>query len=113
MRSLVLASVASLLAFAVACGGNSPEPATPSTEAPAAAPAASAATASTAAAPLVAPGEAKVGDKSLCPVSGEEFTIDANSPKYEYKGKTYYFCCSGCDKKFQKEPEKYLGKLAK
>ncbi len=28
----------------------------------------------------------------------------------EYKGKTIYFCMSGCKEKFDKEPEKYLGK---
>jgi len=26
----------------------------------------------------------------------------------EYRGKTYYFCCEGCAKKFADEPEKYL-----
>ena len=36
-----------------------------------------------------------------------EFTAD--SPKVEYKGKAYYFCCTGCDRKFERDPEKYLG----
>jgi len=31
------------------------------------------------------------------------------SPKVEHEGKTYYFCCSGCDQKFKKDPQKYLG----
>jgi len=30
------------------------------------------------------------------------------SPKTEYKGKTYYFCCSTCKEVFKKEPEKYV-----
>ncbi|MGB9636180.1 MAG: YHS domain-containing protein [Thermoplasmata archaeon] len=28
--------------------------------------------------------------------------------KYEYKGKTYYFCAPGCKKAFERNPEKYL-----
>lgn len=62
----------------------------------------------TATGPLVAPGEAKPGDKSTCPVSGEEFVIEANSPHVEHAGKTYYFCCPGCDKRFQADPAKFL-----
>ena len=27
-----------------------------------------------------------------------------------YKGKTYYFCAKGCKEKFDKEPEKIVGK---
>ncbi len=29
---------------------------------------------------------------------------------YEYKGKTYYFCATGCKQEFEKDPEKYLNK---
>lgn len=25
-----------------------------------------------------------------------------------YEGKTYYFCCDGCRKAFEKDPERYL-----
>jgi YHS domain-containing protein len=57
-----------------------------------------------------ASGEATVGDRSLCPVSGEEFTITAASPKTVVDGKTYYFCCPGCDKKFAANPAQYLKK---
>lgn len=28
----------------------------------------------------------------------------------EYKGIRYYFCAPGCKRKFEKEPEKYLGR---
>jgi Cu+-exporting ATPase len=41
-------------------------------------------------------------------VSGDEFEVTAKSPKVEHEGKTYYFCCGGCDKKFQADPAKYL-----
>ena len=30
--------------------------------------------------------------------------------KSEYKGQTYYFCATSCKQKFDKEPEKYIGK---
>ena len=81
------------------------------------APAASAAspTPSTAAAPPSAskakePGDAKVGETTKCPVSGEEFVVEATSPKSEHDGKTYYFCCAGCKKKFEAEPGKFAKK---
>lgn len=55
-----------------------------------------------------APGEATFGDRTVCLVSNEDFTVSPASPKVEYKGKTYYFCCAGCDTKFKDNPEKYL-----
>jgi YHS domain-containing protein len=45
----------------------------------------------------------------VCPVKGEE--VDADAPTFEYKGKVIGFCCPGCDKKFQKDPEKYMKNL--
>lgn len=45
----------------------------------------------------------------LCPVKGGE--IDGKTPPVEYNGKLYGFCCPGCDSKFQKDPEKYIGNL--
>lgn len=59
---------------------------------------------------LKAPGDAKVGDRTHCPVSGEEFVVRDDSPHAEYQGKTYYFCCPHCPEKFQADPAKYLGK---
>ena len=110
--ALVLGSTLSL----AACGGNQAEtapPATPATATPAGehgehgdhhgAP-------SAATGPMKAPGEAAVGDTTKCPVSGEEFVVTATSPKVEHNGKTYYFCCSGCEKKFQASPDKFLNK---
>ncbi len=41
----------------------------------------------------------------VCQVSGEEADP---SIKMEYKGKTYYFCCNKCLKKFKSNPEKYI-----
>jgi len=130
MRSvhLVLPFVSSILV--AACGGSTPPPSAPAAPAPAApeAPAAPAAPEAAhhggqehghhgehghgaepkAGANLKKPGEAGVGDTSSCPVSGEEFDIDEHSPKVEHAGKTYYFCCKGCAKKFQADPQKFM-----
>ena len=59
--------------------------------------------------PLVPAGAAKVGDRTKCPVSGEVFTVAADSPHAEYNGKTYYFCCPHCPAEFAKDPGKYAG----
>jgi YHS domain-containing protein len=45
-----------------------------------------------------------------CPVTGEE--VDSDESTIEYKGKTYGFCCSKCEKKFKADPEKYIGNLS-
>jgi YHS domain-containing protein len=88
--------------FAVACGGSAPPPP--------AAPSPDAAGAGASARPLVAPGEAKVGDRTKCPVSGHEFVVKEDSPHTEYNGKTYYFCCPDCPEAFQAHPEKFVPK---
>ena len=44
----------------------------------------------------------------LCPVM--DAPIDP-SVYVEYEGRRVYFCCSGCDKKFLADPERYLHKL--
>jgi YHS domain-containing protein len=87
----------SLLALcAAACGGASQTPA---------------ATPSAAADSGLKPfGESKIGDRQKCVVSGEEFTVSESSPKVELDGKTYYFCCSGCAKKFKDDPKAFLPK---
>jgi Cu(I)/Ag(I) efflux system membrane fusion protein len=46
--------------------------------------------------------------QQTCPVLGGP--IDPNI-FVEYKGKKVFFCCKGCDQKFQEDPEKYLDKL--
>jgi YHS domain-containing protein len=45
-----------------------------------------------------------------CPVSGETINKAEAKISWEYKGKTYYFCCEGCKAKFMKDPEQYLQK---
>ena len=90
-------SLVFLLSLAACGGAPTPPPATPS---------------ASGALPAGAkkPGEAQIGDKTVCPVSGEEFTVTASSPKVDYKGKTVYFCCGGCEGKFQANPEQYMKK---
>lgn len=101
MRNTLFLSLA--LMTLVACGGAPPAAVTPGSETTPTPPAAAASDAK-------APGEAKVGDRATCPVSGETLTVTDSSPKAEYEGKTYYFCCSGCEAKFKADPAKYLAK---
>jgi YHS domain-containing protein len=46
-----------------------------------------------------------------CLVSGEK--LGANSFVYRYKDREIKFCCKGCLKEFNKNPEKFLKKLDK
>jgi YHS domain-containing protein len=45
-----------------------------------------------------------------CPVMGTKMKIADAHSSYEYKGKTYYFCCGGCPDQFKANPEKYIKK---
>jgi YHS domain-containing protein len=46
--------------------------------------------------------------QTLCPVLGGQ----VNKQVYaDYQRKRIYFCCSGCDAEFKKDPEKYIQKL--
>ncbi len=42
------------------------------------------------------------------PVCGMK--VDKQNPKgtYEYEGERYFFCSPGCERSFEKEPQKYL-----
>jgi len=44
----------------------------------------------------------------ICPVLCEKASP---SISYQYKGKTYYFCCAQCVTDFKKDPEKYLSRI--
>jgi len=46
----------------------------------------------------------------VCPVRGNP--VEDDTPTVEYEGKTYGFCCPGCDVKFANNPEKYLENLS-
>ena len=66
-----------------------------------------------------APSDAKAADKvskpqdvgnKICPVTGEKID-EKNKATFEYKGKTYNFCCVMCIDEFKKNPEKYINKF--
>ena len=59
------------------------------------------------AAPKVFTSPQKVGTEATCPVTGEQFTIAKDTVHVEHKGKHVYFCCPGCKKSFDKDPDKY------
>jgi len=42
------------------------------------------------------------------PVCGMK--VDKQNPRgtHEYNGETYYFCSPGCERSFEKDPEKFL-----
>ncbi len=46
-----------------------------------------------------------------CSVSGKEIRKSEVKSSYEYKGKTYYFCCDDGKEAFVKDPEKYIKKM--
>lgn len=47
-------------------------------------------------------------EQTTCPIMGAAINKDIF---VEYKGKKVYFCCPGCEDKFNEEPEKFLAKL--
>jgi len=49
-------------------------------------------------------------NNKICPVTGDNIGIDTNVT-YEYEGKVYNFCCSGCIAEFKKDPIKYIKKI--
>ncbi|MHC4722379.1 MAG: YHS domain-containing protein, partial [Planctomycetota bacterium] len=47
-------------------------------------------------------------DQTICPVMGGAINKEVFT---EYKGKKVYFCCPGCEPKFEADPEKYITQL--
>ena len=47
-------------------------------------------------------------EQTVCPMSGMPVNKDISTT---YKGKTVYFCSPACKTEFEKNPEKYTGKL--
>jgi YHS domain-containing protein len=48
------------------------------------------------------------GEQTICPVMGDAINKNIYT---EYKGKKVYFCTPMCKAEFEKNPEKYIGKL--
>lgn len=57
---------------------------------------------------LVPNTEAQTGDVTICPYSGRRFRVAADSPRWDYEGKTYVFCAEKALLEVQKDPAKYL-----
>jgi YHS domain-containing protein len=47
------------------------------------------------------------GAMATCPVMGNVFKIDRNTPYSIYQGRYYYFCCASCKTKFDADPAKW------
>ncbi|MBK9002036.1 MAG: YHS domain-containing protein [Myxococcales bacterium] len=58
--------------------------------------------------PVVPITEAKLGDRTRCPVTNSVFVVKTDSPKTEHAGKTYHFCCEGCVTRFKQDPKQFL-----
>ncbi len=52
-------------------------------------------------------GDSIVPGVLTCPISGEAIG-EGQGIKFDYYGKTFTFCCEGCEAKFKKEPMKYI-----
>jgi len=57
--------------------------------------------------PLRQPAQSEIGKPVTCPVSNSKFEVAQDTPVIDYKGKSYYFCCSSCIEDFKKDPDKY------
>lgn len=51
---------------------------------------------------------AKIGDITRCTVSGEAFRVTADHPSVDYNGQPVFFCCAGCIRRFQRNPDQYI-----
>ena len=51
--------------------------------------------------------EAANAKNLICPVSGQEIGSMGPAVHYEYNGKVYNLCCSGCVEVFKENPQEY------
>ncbi len=61
---------------------------------------------------LGAAAQQKAEETAIDPVCGMTVKIASAKATFDYQGKTYYFCATGCKDRFAKEPDKYLAKMA-
>ena len=57
-------------------------------------------------------GCSKADAAGVCPVSGEKLGSMGTPFEFEYQGRKVQLCCDGCKSDFDKEPQKYMSKLA-
>ncbi len=48
----------------------------------------------------------------LDPVCAMKVAVKSDTPRFDYNGKTYYFCCGGCMERFASDPEACLERQA-
>jgi len=51
---------------------------------------------------------AKIGDLVRCTVSGEAFVVTDRHTHVTHEGEEVYFCCPGCIRRFQRNPQQYI-----
>lgn len=52
----------------------------------------------------------EIGKEAICPVMVSKHKVKAKTEVIDYKGESYYFCCSGCPDQFKKDPDRYAKK---
>ena len=52
--------------------------------------------------------EARTGDVTKCPYSGRNFVVAADSPRFDYNGKTYVLCSEKARDAVASDPARYL-----
>ena len=57
------------------------------------------------------PAELSEAGNAIDPVCGMSVTIATAEFRSEHQGATFYFCCAGCQHRFQKAPEQYLARV--
>jgi xanthine dehydrogenase accessory factor len=55
--------------------------------------------------------ELTAAGSAIDPVCGMSVAIATSEFRVERQGATLYFCCAGCQHRFQKAPEQYLAKV--
>lgn len=49
--------------------------------------------------------------KVRCPLCvNHEIEVDADTPRADYEGQTYYFCSEGCQERFLSDPAKFIAR---
>ncbi len=63
-------------------------------------------------APELAPPEVIVEIDPVCEHNGDlpcvRVTVTPETPRLDYRGRTYYFCTEACRRAFERDPERYL-----
>ena len=49
-----------------------------------------------------------VGTRARCPVMGHDFVVTESTPRSEYNGRFYVFCCPACKPRFDANPNEFL-----